>query len=80
MNSYEKAIFEVGGVLQKFAPQGKFTMYGFGGIPRYLAKTIEDTKVVRCWNLGGEPDSSISLEPGHEVQVDGVMGALGLYH
>ena len=36
MNQYEKAIYEVGSVLQKFAFMGKFTMYGFGGIPRYL--------------------------------------------
>lgn len=79
MNQYEKAIYEVGGVLQKFAHKEKFTMYGFGGIPRYLAKTVEDYKVVKCWNLGGEPDPNDTLL-GQEVQVDGVMGALGLYH
>ena len=36
MNQYEKAIYEVGSVLEKYAYHGDFIMYGFGGIPRYL--------------------------------------------
>ena len=59
MNQYEKAIYEVGQVLQRFAFKGKFTMYGFGGVPNYLAKTEEDAQYilknqreyVKCWNL-----------------------------
>ena len=39
MNQYEKAIYEVGSVLQKYAYHGDFIMYGFGGIPRYLNLT-----------------------------------------
>ena len=83
MNPYEKAIYEVGGVLQKFACKGQFTMYGFGGIPRYLSKETltarDESELVRCWNLVGEldPDDSVL---GEELKVDGTMGALGIYH
>ena len=63
MNQYEKAIYEVGAVLQKFAFQGRFTMYGFGGIPRYLARTAEEANLVRCWNLADDLDGNTSV-PG----------------
>lgn len=41
MNQYEKAIYEIGSVLQKYAFHGDFVMYGFGGIPRYLGKNYQ---------------------------------------
>lgn len=40
MNQYEKAIYEVGSVLQKYSFSGKFVMYGFGGIPKYLGSDL----------------------------------------
>ena len=43
MNDYEKAIYEVAGVLQKFVHDKKFTMYGFGGIPWYLTDGEKNT-------------------------------------
>ena len=72
MNHYEKAIYEVGGVLQKFAREGKFTVYGFGGIPRYLGTKqltkSDENELVKCWNLCGELDPDNS-NAGEEIQV-----------
>ena len=53
MNPYEKAIFEVCNVMVKYAKDGAFNVYGFGGIPHYL-NTVKTTKVSRLWNLNGE--------------------------
>ena len=85
MNQYEKAIYEIGSVLQKYAFQGDFVMYGFGGIPRYLGKNYqckseqELQHAVKCWNLAGElPPAELAL--GKELKVVGTMGALGIYH
>ena len=36
MNQYERAIFEVCNVMCKYALDGCFDVYGFGGIPHYL--------------------------------------------
>ena len=38
MNQYEKAIFEVCNVMTPYAKDGKFHVYGFGGIPKYLGE------------------------------------------
>ena len=57
MNPYEKAIFEVCNVMVKYAKDGAFNVYGFGGIPHYLHNsTGKTTKVSRLWNLNGEAD------------------------
>ena len=53
MNQYEKAIFEVCNVMCKYAIDGAFNVYGFGGIPHYMGAT---NKVSRLWNLNGEDD------------------------
>ena len=53
MNPYEKAIFEVCNVMVKYAKDGCFNVYGFGGIPHYL-NTVKTTKVSRLWNLNGD--------------------------
>ena len=57
MNPYEKAIFEVCNVMVKYAKDGCFNVYGFGGIPHYL-NTVKTSKVSRLWNLNGEADPS----------------------
>ena len=88
MNQYERAIYEVGSVLQKFAFEGSFVMYGFGGIPNYLEGPegpIDGRQLIKCWNLAGEqPDSGFAQSKedmrGIEKVVDGTMGALGIYH
>ncbi len=36
MNQYEKAVFEVCNVMCKYAKDGAFNVYGFGGIPHYM--------------------------------------------
>ena len=79
MNNYERAIFEAGSVLETYSLGKKFTMFGFGGIPKYLEayKGLKEKDVVKCWNLLGELSES---ERGNELKVQGVMGALGLYH
>ena len=53
MNQYEKAIFEVCNVMCKYAIEGSFNVYGFGGIPHYMGYK---NKVSRLWNLNGEDD------------------------
>ena len=61
-------------------------MYGFGGVPRYFKDSDkmtyeEEKKMVRCWNLLGEPKADEStFQKGFELKVDGKMGALGAYH
>ena len=81
MNNYERAIFEAGSVLETYSLGKKFTMFGFGGIPKYLEayKGLKEKDVVKCWNLLGELEKS-EAERGNELKVQGVMGALGLYH
>ncbi len=37
----------------KYAIDGAFNVYGFGGIPHYMGAT---NKVSRLWNLNGEDD------------------------
>ena len=86
MNPYERAIYEVSNALQSFSHRGRFTMYGFGGVPRYLKDADkltreEEEKLVRCWNLLGEPKADeSSFQSGFELKVEGKMGALGAYH
>ena len=53
MNHYEKAIFEVCNVMCKYAQDGAFNVYGFGGIPTYMGA---QNKVSRLWNLNGSSD------------------------
>lgn len=36
MNPYEKAIFEIGSVLEQYVYDKKFHLLGFGGEPHYL--------------------------------------------
>ena len=54
-------------------------MFGFGGIPNYLEVYRDQEEVIRCWNLMGELDLDEENE-GEELKVQGVMGALGIYH
>ena len=56
MNSYEKAIFEVCNVMSKYAIEGCFNVYGFGGIPHYVKSHTNDKVVSRLWNLNGKDD------------------------
>lgn len=78
MNDYERAIFETGSVLETYSLGKKFTMYGFGGIPNYLEVYKNRSETVRCWNLLGEIETEENS--GNELKVQGIMGALGLYH
>ena len=79
MNQYEKAIFEAAGVLESYSLGRKFAMFGFGGIPQYLEVYKDQTEVIKCWNLMGEIERTEENE-GEELKVQGVMGALGIYH
>lgn len=56
MNQYERAIFEVCNVMCKYALDGCFDVYGFGGIPHYLEGQEDTNQVSRLWNLNGEAD------------------------
>jgi hypothetical protein len=82
MNLYEKAIFEVGMVIEPLTADKKFTMFGFGGFPEYLSNfdELEQKKLLRCWNLIREPTPSDSDEYQPEERVQGLVGMLGAYH
>jgi hypothetical protein len=49
LNDYEMAITSVGNILEPYAYQGKFALFGFGGVPRFLGSN----KVSHCFNLNG---------------------------
>lgn len=67
MNHYEKAIFEVCNVMCKYAKDGAFNVYGFGGIPHYMGYK---NQVSRLWNLNGDPD---------DARCQGTMEVLNAY-
>lgn len=49
LNDYEKAISSVGSILEPYAYERKFAVFGFGGIPRFVGATT----VSHCFNLTG---------------------------
>lgn len=51
-NDYEEAIFSVGSILEPYAFDRKFALFGFGGIPRFAGSSA----VSHCFNLSGQPD------------------------
>ncbi|KAF7805157.1 protein BONZAI 3 [Senna tora] len=62
LNAYQKAIMEVGEVIQFYDSNRRFPAWGFGG------KTYDGT-VSHCFNLNGDPGA-------HEVEgVEGIMSA-----
>ena len=80
MNQYEKAIYEVAGVIEQYAYEKDFVVYGFGGIPKYLKTYKSDKEVIKCWNLAGEIKSLADDDQVNEKTVKGVMGILSIYH
>lgn len=59
MNQYEKALFEVCNVMSRYTNDGEFYLYGFGGIPHYIAGHDPET-VSRLWNLNGKTDARVN--------------------
>jgi hypothetical protein len=59
MNEYERAIFEVGKVLEPYTLEDNFHMLGFGGQPGYLESPEENFQPHKCWNLTGKPWANI---------------------
>jgi hypothetical protein len=55
LNSYEKAIQSVGSILEPYAFQQKFAVFGFGGVPRFAGSN----SVSHCFNLTGTQDPTI---------------------
>ncbi|TKY61444.1 BONZAI 3 [Spatholobus suberectus] len=62
LNSYQKAIMEVGEVIQFYDSDRRFPAWGFGG-------KIPDGSVSHCFNLNGSPGGS------EVVGVEGIMDA-----
>ncbi|XP_027351006.1 protein BONZAI 3 [Abrus precatorius] len=62
LNSYQKAIMEVGEVIQFYDSDRRFPAWGFGG-------KIPDGTVSHCFNLNGSPGGS------EVVGVEGIMDA-----
>jgi len=52
LNDYEQAIQTVGSILDPYAFERKFALFGFGGIPRFAG----GTSVSHCFNLTGTSD------------------------
>jgi hypothetical protein len=55
LNMYEKAIMSVGQVMEPYATNSKFGVYGFGGIPRFMNLS----KPSHCFHLNGTADPVI---------------------
>ena len=53
MNDYEKALFDVGNLinLEEYDNEHSFQVFGFGGIPRYLGLN----HVNHCFAINGDP-------------------------
>lgn len=49
LNHYEMAIKSVGTVLDPYAYENKFAVFGFGGVPRFTGSNV----VSHCFNLSG---------------------------
>ena len=75
MNPYEKAIFEVGSVLEPYTIDGLFHLMGFGGQPLYMKNPAENLQTSYCWNLNGAPYEDIL---GGKVK--NTAGMLTSYH
>lgn len=52
-NAYETALMKVGGVLEEYANDKSFPVFGFGGIPRHLKLVT----VSHCFAVNGNKDS-----------------------
>jgi len=52
LNDYESAIQTVGSILEPYAFERKFALFGFGGIPRFAGGTT----ISHCFNLTGTAD------------------------
>jgi len=64
-NDYESSIVTIGSILEPYATEGKFGVYGFGGIPRFSGGKV----VSHCFNLTGTS----------ETEVVGTQNVLALY-
>ena len=56
LNDYEQAIQTVGSILDPYAFERKFALFGFGGIPRFAGGTA----VSHCFNLTGTSDPIVT--------------------
>jgi hypothetical protein len=74
MNPYEKAIFEVGSVLEHYTYDKKFHLQGFGGQPSYCDDPSENAQTSFCWNLNGKPYLNLL-----DAKVSGTGGMLSYY-
>lgn len=54
-NDYEQAISSVGQILEPYAFDRKFALFGFGGIPRFAGGTT----VSHCFNLTGSQNPTV---------------------
>lgn len=50
MNQYERALLEVGRVVEPYAVNNQFAVFGFGGIPLFLGSNA----ISHCFNLNGQ--------------------------
>ncbi|KAK9735374.1 hypothetical protein RND81_04G202400 [Saponaria officinalis] len=64
LNAYQRAIMEVGEVIQFYDSDKRFSAWGFGG-------RTPDGTVSHCFNLNGNP---------HDSEVAGIEGIMGAYN
>jgi hypothetical protein len=55
LNQYEQAIKSVGNVLEPYAFENRFAVFGFGGVPRFTGSNT----VSHCFNLSGVQDPTV---------------------
>ena len=54
-NQYEQALLAVGRIVEPYALDGNFAMFGFGGKPTFMGSN----QVSHCFNVNGSPDPRI---------------------
>lgn len=55
MNQYEQALLSVGQVIDPYAFNHEYAVYGFGGIPRFLGTN----QVQHCFSMNGQANPII---------------------
>ena len=68
MNQYEQAIMNVGQIVEPYDKDGRFPVFGFGGVPRHIAGVPQG--VSHCFAMNGNPA---------DPTIPGVMNILQMY-
>jgi Copine len=82
LNQYEEAILGVGKIIEPYALNSQFAVFGFGGIPRYMGAN----KPSHCFNLNGQPNpimiglQNVYLQYKYAISNTGLAGPTYFSH